>query len=355
MTDLSQQPQYFVQPQPDVVQPPMVYSAQQATSSYPPQPQVITYPAPGIPQQQVPYNWNAYETPTYASAPPHFVDTGHVDVRDDVPMKTLSAEQGFVEESEEQQHHSYHSSHSLPAVITCSDVLNWIAEGWHMYIENWIPYTLLSFVFVVIITGNIVFGAERMSYLGSLSFLSFPLSYGWFIAGSQVLKEKERLLRQGGTADPLMKVQPRLGDFFRGYFVFFPLWGYNIVIPFFIGLGLILFIVPGLYLMVTLSFVPYIYIEYHRQQSFTEVGPDSPMALGFCDCIGHCRRVIHQHFWEVAFFLIVQFGILLLGGATVIGALVVIPVVQLSYIPAFRALFQFQMDRVPDDKCYCCC
>ena len=73
------------------------------------------------------------------------------------------------------------------------------------------------------------------------------------------------MLRESGG---IVKVTPLAVDFFRGYFVFFPLLGFAIVLPLIIGVGFLLLIIPGIYLAVTLSFVPFVYIEYHRQSAY---------------------------------------------------------------------------------------
>jgi len=372
MTDLGQQQdfnqqgaQYYGQPpmqqQPYGSQP--MYVPQQV--GYPPQ-QPLSYPPPqlGVPQVAYPSTYMAQPEPQVfiQQAPP---DMGHTGLTmSDVPLKSHDAGAsaygdehsygGFVEQKHDQFHEEIHQT--LPSVVTCSDVLNWYKEGWAMYIENWIPYTILSIIFMIFWGGSIIADDEAPAWVSSFfsagGLLTFPLYYGFFIAGTQVHKQKERMLRE--CNEHHHKVTPQLVDFFRGYFVFFPLLGFSLLLPLIIGVGFILFIVPGLYLLVTLSFVPYVYIEYHKQSAY-EVSQYETVSYGFYDSIAHSRRVIHQHFWEVTFFWILGFAIAILGGLTVIGGVIAIPVVSLALVPAFRDLFGFQMTRVADDRCYCCC
>ena len=273
---------------------------------------------------------------------------------DEVPLETPSPqEQGkFVEEEGSiQQGHGYRTQqHSAGSDIPSA---NWIAGGWNMYAENWVPYTAFSLFFIVTSFSSFLLNKYTEYSVGTIIwFLSYPLHFGWFIAGSRVLKEKERLLREG---DITTKVAPRLGDFFRGYYLFFPLSGYLIIKSIIIPLGFLFCIVPGFYLAVALSFVELVYIEYHRQGSFTEMDPGVSVPLGFFMCIEHSFHVIHQHCCEVWTFFLMIFFILVLGSISVLGLVIAWPVAMLSFIPAFQALFQFQMGRLPADQCNCYC
>jgi len=225
-----------------------------------------------------------------------------------------------------------------------------------MFAENWITYLIVSVIFSFVVYGDFFLSEVSHSWawngVYSFGWLTFPLYYGYFIAGSRIYKEKELLLRSSQT--PVGTIKPEISDFLRGYLIFFPLVGLTLVVGLCIGLGLCLLIVPGLYLFVTLSFVPYVYIEYHKQNAY-EATQQEVVSMDFCECIGHSRRVIHQHFWEVVLFLLCELLLTILGLITVVGNLVTFPICMLAFVPAFRDLFHFQLHRSVDDRCYCCC
>jgi len=108
-------------------------------------------------------------------------------VMSDVPLKP--DDHGFTREHDgldREQGHSYYDHDSTPSVITCSDVLNWYAEAWHIYVENWVPYTLLGLYFLVLTLSYFVFTFwTNWVYIspvpGWILMLSGPLYYGWFM------------------------------------------------------------------------------------------------------------------------------------------------------------------------------
>lgn len=195
--------------------------------------------------------------------------------------------------------------------------------------------------------------AKRSFSLTSWAFMTvyWPMYFGFFIAGSHLYKQQQLRLRGLASSDG---ESPRLhfGDFFRAFFLFCPLFWLTLLQELMVVVGLICLILPGLYLMVAVSFAPFIYIEYHKQ--YDEVGNDS-VNYGIFGSIGVSIKVVNAHFCKVLGFWVLVVLIQIAGALTIVGLVFTTPIVSLACIPAFQDLFGFQMQRRPDERCFCCC
>ncbi|KAL6064780.1 DUF624 domain-containing protein [Balamuthia mandrillaris] len=231
------------------------------------------------------------------------------------------------------------------------DILLWIKNGWRMYKEHWQYYTLFELLlWGLMLLSNIPdMAGEELWFLFPLDFaylLVLPLQYGYFIVGSQLLRHYSST----GRFDEDTYTY-RFKDMFRGFYLFFPLLLLSLLLGVSVGVGLLLFIVPGLYLLVTLAFAPYVYIEYHHMNN-TGVASNS---FGVIDSLVISRRVVHRNFCTNLLFFIVYFLVCLAGALCFgVGLLVARPVMELAMVFAFHDQFKLLPRRDVDRTCFYC-
>jgi hypothetical protein len=109
-----------------------------------------------------------------------------------------------------------------------------------------------------------------------------------------------------------------------------------------IGAGFICFIIPGIYLAVTLSLTPYIYLEFHH------------MGVGIIDSIVISRRVIHKKFWWWLLFGIVAFLIAIALSIPLITVFLIYPWFGFFSPVIMNIVFNLK-ERPVDKSCFCCC
>ncbi len=330
-------------------------------------------------------------------------------------------------------------------------VRQWFVEGWRLYREDWLVYTAMCSLFTLPVMAfhaiqilwtlhfispktelellpgkdfSITINHHELIFEMAFTLISLamlPLSYGLFIAGSNVMRckiygssdiyytltessEEVRLsthhyqhLRENE------KVPAKLLDFFRGYFLFGPLLWLNIVVGLLVGVGLLLLLLPGIYLMVTLSYSCLVYIEYHHRPQ-----PDLPALRGrIRNASGNepvetedysekrladkeqtlvrtwqamwiSWRVVHGSgcFWKIVGFLLacavlngLSWALVLVpvqaapgsiwawvvAGVALVGPLLCGPFTGLATVVSFRQLFGLLPEERPRDRhCYCC-
>jgi len=219
----------------------------------------------------------------------------------------------------------------------------WLEEGWQLYKENWLRYSLFQLLIVLLLLvgylGPITFHSPVVStMLFGLIYFVWPLHFGFFIAGSHIVRQRE----VGGDASL------RASNLSRGFYLYFPLLLLILFVELLVVLGFILFVLPGLYLIVTLSFAPLVYIEYHH---LTNPGH----SVSICEAISLSRRVLHKNFCKIlTFFLYCWFANFLGMCCFGVGFFVSMPVTLLASVFAFRDLFDLHPSKLADNKCYCC-
>lgn len=144
--------------------------------------------------------------------------------------------------------------------------------------------------------------------------ISAPLLMGNFIVSAKLL--------QGQT--------PEFRDFFAGFQFFLPLLLLSLVAGLFIGIGTILFIVPGVYLAVAYLFASYLVVD---------------RRLDFWPAMELSRRTVNPR-WFGYFAFMLLLALLNLAGAIALGLglLVTIPLSFCAVTAAFADLFGFQSD-----------
>lgn len=128
------------------------------------------------------------------------------------------------------------------------------------------------------------------------------------------------------TTNPTLTIRPL--DLIPSFFVALPIYLIFFIKFVSIGIGLLLLVVPGLYLMVTLQMAIPLYIEFHRDE------------MKMIDALVISRYVIHKNLLRMGLFLLAVIfgglsGFLLLG----VGLFVTLPVSVLAVCLALSDIF----------------
>jgi len=192
----------------------------------------------------------------------------------------------------------------------------WMEDAWELFKKNWLPLVLFTLIFI---------GVQWIPYVGPI--ISNILGFGFYLAGAHAIRTGEF----------------KTAHLFHGLYLFFPLFLITCLVYLIVGVGLIFCIVPGLYFMVAYSFAVPIYIEYRQE------------GVGIIDSLNISRHVISKNFWSITGFMILQFCLIIVGAlAFGVGLLVAVPVVYFMLAFAFRDIFGFSEQRVPENTVVCC-
>eukprot|EP01087_Luapelamoeba_hula_P006404 TRINITY_DN1648_c2_g1_i1.p1 TRINITY_DN1648_c2_g1~~TRINITY_DN1648_c2_g1_i1.p1 ORF type:complete len:416 (-),score=38.84 TRINITY_DN1648_c2_g1_i1:68-1147(-) len=311
----------------------------------------------------VPTGMESYETnalpPAYAVSP----------TASSIPMHTYTAQTPVDPDNLELENEDLPADYDLESetegrLPIKPSIGAWISQGWRLYSRHWLAYSLFALLTMIlpaavdILAGEEGHSEEMAPLVLFIYFMWWPLYYGFYIAGSNEYKRVERGIREGITAEVSLDVT----DFFRAYLIFLPLIGIITLCGILIFLGFLCFIIPGIYLAVTLSFAPLLYIEYHKQTPSDEArnsdaGNAALLTTSYTlwECVKLSRATAHRHFWHLLGLLVVLFLMTALGSVTVVGALITTPLAALTLVPAVRDLFELQLERAPDRSLYLLC
>lgn len=180
---------------------------------------------------------------------------------------------------------------------------DYFSRGWEIfksYAWGFILYTLIIGVISVLLSqlpAPLGTRSEQNFAGGNLIFniLSPALGAGFYFVAFQIARNRPR----------------NFSDFFNGFKKFIPLFLTSLVSGILIILGLIVFILPGIYLAVAYAFAQMFVIDKN---------------MGFWSAMETSRKLITKRWWSFLGFslvlgVLIIFGFLLLG----IGALVTIP------------------------------
>lgn len=128
------------------------------------------------------------------------------------------------------------------------------------------------------------------------------------------------------TTNPALRIH--FLDFLPSFFVAMPIYLILIFKFVSIGLGLLLFVIPGIYLAVTLQFAVPLYVEFHRDE------------MTMLDSLLISRALVHKQFFKMALFMLAVLfgglsGFLLLG----VGLFVTLPISTLAVCFALSDIF----------------
>lgn len=185
------------------------------------------------------------------------------------------------------------------------NVREYIEQAWNMFKEHtgeFVGFTLVIFVATAV--------SSRISTAGSLIISAAAAS---FYAGYAIVAFR---LLSGQSF--------QFSDFFRGFNYFLPLFLAGLAGGFLVGVGLILLLVPGIYLEVCYMFTTFLIIDYR---------------MDFWQAMETSRRIISKHWFTFFGFSFVLFAINLLGVLALgIGTFVTIPVSACATAIAYKKL-----------------
>jgi uncharacterized membrane protein len=212
-----------------------------------------------------------------------------------------------------------------------ANVSSYLGRGWELLQQkmgSFIGFTAI-FVFVIPIALAIIAAildpasvdpsTDRPStgiapLLNAASFIISPaLEAGFYLVALKVAKQRSTTFN----------------DFFRGFHYFLPLLLARIVTSIFIALGLVLLIIPGIYLAVAYTFVFPLILE--RKMDFWQAMETSRQVT---------TKQWFSFFWLGALlFLINLVGLLPCG----LGLLITIPLTYCTYVAAYESVFGLQL------------
>ncbi|MEP0950060.1 MULTISPECIES: hypothetical protein [Cyanophyceae] len=185
-------------------------------------------------------------------------------------------------------------------------ISEYISSGWNTFKKNPVEFAGFTLVFFLI---NVAIArvSQSITLEGFISlFISAPLNAGFLIVAFKLLKNRATTF----------------GDFFRGFNNYLPLLLVSLVSSLMIGIGLLLFLVPGIYLAVAYIFALPLVLE--RKMNFW-VGME------------FSRKLVSKNWLSFLSFSFVLLllnlaGVLLLG----VGLLVTIPVSACAIAAAYE-------------------
>jgi len=123
-----------------------------------------------------------------------------------------------------------------------TDLRQYVLRGWSIFVKNIGPFLLYGTLFWVI---NI--GVEMIPFIGPIAapIIMFPVAAGFFVYAAKKMKHQPAEFQ----------------DFFKGFDYLLPLVLMGILMNALILVGLLLFIIPGIYLAVAYLFSSFLVID----------------------------------------------------------------------------------------------
>ncbi len=162
--------------------------------------------------------------------------------------------------------------------------------------------------------------------------LTVPLGFGFYLTAMNQIRQNFDGNESGGSHQHLL----------LSLFYVFPLGLMMFLYEMMIIAGLSFFVLPGFYLFITLSFAPYIFLEFHHE------------GVDVIEAFSLSRKVVHKSFGGVLKFQVI-FGLMFIGGAlSVVGFFVVLPLYFFSCGFAVDDLFGHSPINKKGSSCVCC-
>jgi hypothetical protein len=185
----------------------------------------------------------------------------------------------------------------------------YLRAGWELFKQNaagFIGFTVVAMIVLLALNAKAGLGQVLAYIVGP------PLWAGFLIVAMKLL----------------LNQLTQVNDFTSGFKFVLPLVLYSVVSSVFVSVGLVLLIVPGLYLLVGYIFTTWLIVD---------------RGLDFWQAMELSRKTVHKHFFEMfGFFLLlclVNFGGLLLLG---LGLLVSVPWTLCALTVAYKDVFGIQ-------------
>ena len=198
---------------------------------------------------------------------------------------------------------------AAPAAAAASlDVMGCYSRSWALLKANFWP------LFGVSLLMNLLFAAVGYTQFKGIFFVS-PL-LGGILAGGMYYYFLKKVRGQPTT----------VGDAFAGFTkAFLPLLIAGLLISIFVTVGLILLVIPGIYLIVCYIFAYVLAVD---------------KGLGFWESMETSRKVVARQWWRVLGLILMGIPFMLLGvAALVVGIFIAIPLVTGAFIYAYEDLF----------------
>ncbi|NTW70253.1 MAG: hypothetical protein HGB23_10490 [Chlorobiaceae bacterium] len=182
---------------------------------------------------------------------------------------------------------------------------DYIRKGWEMFRQNigeFIGFTLILFAISAVSSA----GSGGGSFI--FSSLLAPLYIGFGLAAFK---------RMNGT-------EIQFSDFFGGFRYFLPLFLASLAMGILVAVGLVLLVLPGIYLAVGYTFAMFLIVDYRME---------------FWQAMETSRKIVTREWWPIFWFACLL-ALLNLGGALALGVglLVTIPVSSCAVAIAYKEI-----------------
>ena len=182
-------------------------------------------------------------------------------------------------------------------------IQDYIKQGWEMFKEHigeFVGFTLLIFVISAV--------SSKLGFVGPFlsSAVNSSLFAGFVIVAFKLLSGKSF----------------QFGDFFNGFNYFLPLFLAGLAVGFLVSIGMVLLIIPGIYLAVGYMFTPFLVIDYRME---------------FWQAMETSRKIISKNWFTFFVFSLALFALNLVGLlAFGVGLLVTFPVSACAAAIAYK-------------------
>ena len=196
----------------------------------------------------------------------------------------------------------FHKQLNTPCIVNIQD---YIRQGWEMFkqhVGEFVGFTLIVFVASVV--------SSKLAFAGSfiVSAVVSSLTAGYSIAAFKLMSGQRF----------------EFADFFKGFNYFLPLFLASLAASFLVCVGLLLLLIPGIYLAVSYMFATFFIIDYRME---------------FWQALETSRKIISQNWFAFFGFSFALFAINLLGVlAFGVGLLVTIPVTVCAAAIAYKEI-----------------
>jgi hypothetical protein len=183
------------------------------------------------------------------------------------------------------------------------NVSEYLRQGWEMFKQNIGEFTGFTLIIFAISAASSIFSGGGSFIFSSLA---APLYVGFAIAAFKRLNGQEI----------------QFADFFRGFNYFLPLFLAGLAIGLLVTVGLVLLILPGIYLAVAYTFTMLLVIDYRME---------------FWQAMETSRQIVTKQWASIFWFGIVLCLLNLLGALALgVGLLVTIPVSSCALAVAYK-------------------
>jgi len=187
----------------------------------------------------------------------------------------------------------------------------YLRAGWELF--KLYPGGFVGFALIFLIVQALVGNIPRAGTLISLA-LAGPFGAGFYVVSAKLMQRQT----------------PTFQDFFTGFQFFLPLLLLSVVSSILIGLGLILLIIPGVYLLVCYLFATMLVVD---------------RRLDFWPAMELSRRTVQAQWFGFFVFLLLLVLINLVGVIALgIGVLISAPVSACAVAAAYAEVFGLQSD-----------